>query len=128
MHLCSLMDDRIKKALAMRRRKEDKFRNDNGYSWDYVMVFKVYRQDEEISDHQRHCSMKKVLAKLAKGGLETRLFYSCQHDEVYCKIRAPLERLMREADRINYKLLLNPVVLKQTCLHDDSVCVVVAKR
>lgn len=30
-------------------------------------------------------------------GIETRMFYSVQRDEVYCKIRCPLDRLEREA-------------------------------
>lgn len=32
-----------------------------------------------------------------RAGIETRMFYSVQRDEVYCKIRCPLERLQREA-------------------------------
>ena len=38
-----------------------------------------------------------------------------QADEVYCKIRAPLDRLRREADRINMKFKLNPDKLGALC-------------
>ena len=36
-----------------------------------------------------------------------------QADEVYVKIRAPLDRLMREADRVDMKLPLNPDMLRR---------------
>ncbi len=34
-------------------------------------------------------------------------YHFFQADEVYCKIRAPLDRLQKEADRINMKLALD---------------------
>ena len=46
---------------------------------------------------------------LAKGGLEAKLSYSIQKDEIYLKIRATIQRLMKEADRIDYCLLLNDI-------------------
>lgn len=116
----AIMQDRIKKALAMRRNKNDPFRTVNGYSWDYIICFRVYHEDDILSQQQRQYSMKRILSRLSAGGMETRLFYSVQHDEVYCKVRAPLQRIMKEADRINYKLLLDSAVLKKTCLTDTS--------
>jgi hypothetical protein len=53
-----------------------------------------------------------ILIKLGEAGLETKLFYSIQNDEVYCKIRCPLKRLMLEADRIDYKLQLETSQVK----------------
>jgi hypothetical protein len=116
----AIMEERIKKALTMRRNKNDPFRTDNGYSWDYIICFRVYTEDDLLTQEQRSFSMKHILARLSAGGMETRLFYSVQHDEVYCKIRAPLQRIMKEADRINYKLLLDSGMLKKTCLTDSS--------
>jgi len=116
----AVMEERIKTALAMRRNKNDPFRTDNGYSWDYIICFRVYHEDDILTQEQRVHSMKRILGRLSAGGMETRLFYSVQHDEVYCKIRAPLERIMKEADRINYKLQLDGAVLKKTCLTDTS--------
>jgi hypothetical protein len=110
-----MMLKRVKDAMAKRRNISDNFRAENGYSWDYVMVFKVYDSEEKLSPAQKKNSLKNLLAELGSGGLETKLFYSVQADEVYCKIRAPLTRLMKEADRINLKLPLNPDNLRSLC-------------
>lgn len=60
-------------------------------------------------------NMRYILDQLALGGLEVRLFYSLQKKEVYCKIRVPLIRLMKEADRVNYILPLDPTETKKIC-------------
>lgn len=103
---------RIKEAENRRKANRDSFRIDNGYSWDCCVVFKVRKTEEVLTPKQNANSIKKIVNKLNNAGLETRLFYSCQHDEVYCKIRCPLRRLMLEADRVNYKLLLDAVTLE----------------
>ena len=46
-----------------------------------------------------------------------------QADEVYCKIRAPLDRLMKEADRINMKLPLDDEKLRALCFAGRPVSV-----
>ena len=69
---------RVKDAMAKRRNVADNFRTENGFSWDYVMVFKVYDADDELTPDQQKSSLKNILADLASGGLETRLFYSVQ--------------------------------------------------
>ena len=48
-------------------------------------------------------------------GLETKMFYSVKRDEVYCKVRASLDRLCKEADRIDYKLELDHEELRRVC-------------
>ena len=58
--------------------------------------------------------MREILKKLGEGGLETKMYYSVQRDEVYCKIRASLGRLKNEADRIDYKLLLERETLRKS--------------
>jgi len=55
------MDERVKNALTKRRNNSDTFRSDNGYSWDYVMVFKVWDEDDYLSHEQRQNSMKRIL-------------------------------------------------------------------
>ncbi|CAM9350095.1 unnamed protein product [Choristocarpus tenellus] len=100
-----------------RMRKPDVFRRVNGYSWDYVMVFEVRTEDKELTSYQRMFSLKEILTRLAAGGLETCMYYSVQRDEVYCKIRCPLDRLGREADRIGYMLLLDANSLRAICHH-----------
>ena len=87
----------------------DPFYKDNGYTYDYVMVFQVYDEDdkETLNEFQRKYSMKSVVDRIQSAGMESRSFYSCQRDEVYLKIRCSPKRLKEEAERINYKLLLD---------------------
>lgn len=96
--------------MLKRANTRDDFRAINGYSWDYVMVFQVYKADRKLSQAQEDPknSIKGVVSRLADAGLETKLYYSVQNDEVYCKIRANLKRLMKEADRVEYIALLEP--------------------
>jgi len=113
---------RITKALELRKKSKDPFRNVNGYSWDYVMVFKVKSTDtiEDVSqcsmspkqlNEAKKFSLKGLLNRIADAGLEAKLFYSVQRDEVYCKIRASLERLRLEGDRVGINLLLDSMGL-----------------
>lgn len=102
-----MMEERVRVAIEKRRNIRDNFRTENGYSWDCCFVFKVYLNSEDVTAAQSKYSLKRVLHELADGGLETRLFYSVQADEVYCKIRAPLDRLLKEADRIDMKIALD---------------------
>lgn len=104
-----MMMRRIAVALAKRKAIKDDFRARNGYSWDYVCIFKVFDSDEIISKVQNKFSMKYILTQIADAGLETKLFYSAMKKQVFCKIRAALPRLSREADRVNYKLNLDPM-------------------
>lgn len=113
---------RITKALELRKKSKDPFRNINGYSWDYVMVFKVkstekddidtkYHSHPEHSFDEKKFSLKGLLNRFADAGLETKIFYSVQRDEIYCKIRASLERLRLEGDRVGITLLLDSMGL-----------------
>jgi hypothetical protein len=97
--------DRVLRALKRRRNSKDTFRSDFGYSWDYFMVFKVYDEDDVVTDLQREFSFQYILDRLTAGGLEIRLFYSLQRKEVFCKIRCPLSRLQKHADLIDFKML-----------------------
>ncbi|CAM9104726.1 unnamed protein product [Ectocarpus sp. 13 AM-2016] len=112
-HVQEEIDDLRRKRAA----SKDMFRELNGYTWDYVMVFEVRAEDKELTSYQRKFSMKEILTRLNAGGIGTRMFYSVQRDEVYCKIRCPLERLQREADRVGYKILLDANNLRSTCQH-----------
>jgi hypothetical protein len=106
------MRERVRIAKEKRRNTRDNFRTENGYSWDCALVFKVYLNSEDVTEAQSKYSIKRVLHELADGGLETRLFYSAQADEVYCKVRAPLDRLQQEADRVDMKLALDPDAIR----------------
>ena len=104
---------------------EKNFREKYGYSWDMVMVFR-YTISERVAnvllrergktsvkrlsvdkrtsvDVDRH-PMHIMVHKLKEAGLQVKLFYGINDELVYCKIRAPIERLLKEADRIHYRL------------------------
>lgn len=99
---------RIKEEAELRKLHPDRFIDDNGYSWDYCIVFKVREENEKLSKKQHKFDIAHVISRLNHAGLETKSFYSIQDDEIYCKIRAPLKRLMQEADRTDYRLPLDP--------------------
>ncbi|OQR89416.1 hypothetical protein ACHHYP_06299 [Achlya hypogyna] len=91
----------------------DKFKERHGYNYDYVFVFKVHDETSKLSEAQTLFSMRTILQRLAGAGLETKLFYSSTRDLVFCKIRASLQRLCKEADRIDHKLEFDPKELKE---------------
>ena len=70
------MKQRVINALKKRRNIGDEFRTIIGYGWDYLMAFKVFDEYEAPTDVQVQFNMRFILAHLASGGLETRLFYS----------------------------------------------------
>ena len=70
------MKERVRIAIKRRRNSGDTFRKEFGYSWDYFLAFKVYDEEEDITDSQAYFSMKYILDHLSAGGLEIRLFYS----------------------------------------------------
>ncbi len=102
---------RMEEALAKRSTVKDNFRNENGYSWDFVFVFEVTKYTHTGAESQLKTdnSMRKLVLKMADAGLHTKMFYSVQHDEVYCKVRAPQARLLKQAIEVNYKLLCDPI-------------------
>ena len=89
--------------------KQDEFLKDNGYSYDYVFVFKVYEEDEKdnMNGLQMKYTMKNIIDRINVAGMETSCFYSCQRDEIYVKIRCNPKRLKVMADVVAYKLLLD---------------------
>ena len=72
----SSLTRRIEDAKSKRRNTKDLFRSHNGYSWDYVMVFKVYQETEALTEFQRSYSMKYIMENLSAAGLFIRSFYS----------------------------------------------------
>ena len=81
------INERILQVLKRRRKDGDTFRDDNGYCWDYVMVFRVYGCREAVAAAQRKWSLKMILSRLSSGGLTTRLFYNLKRDKIFVKIR-----------------------------------------
>lgn len=103
---------RFKPTFYTQIKKE--FEERNGYSYDYVFVFKVHQEEdlEKLNQEQIKFSMKRVVDRLENADLGIKCFYSCQRDEIYVKVRGDPERLLAEAARVNYKLLLDPENLK----------------
>ncbi|KAF0686061.1 Aste57867_22123 [Aphanomyces stellatus] len=93
---------------------KDPFEVKHGYNYDYTFVFKVHDETEELTQIQKDLSMRTILQRLANAGLETKMFYSTTREMVFCKIRASLERLCKEADRIDLKLEFDADELKRT--------------
>jgi hypothetical protein len=54
------------------RQKEDAFKKENGYSWNYVFVYKVYDEDDEatskLTRFQEGNSMQNVIDALLRSG------------------------------------------------------------
>lgn len=89
--------------------KRDDFMRDNGYSYEFAFVFKVFDEDNPpstSSTNNNEYSMKNIIILLNQAGFQTSCFYSVQRDEVYVKIRTDIDRLKKEASRIKYKLKL----------------------
>ncbi|OQS02860.1 hypothetical protein THRCLA_04808 [Thraustotheca clavata] len=99
--------------VKLQLQNQEPFELKYGYNHDYVFVFKVHDENAQLTEVQTKYSMRFILQRLASAGLETKLFYSSTRDLVFCKIRASLERLSKEADRIDLKLEFDPVALKE---------------
>lgn len=114
------MKKQIDDMIKLRNETKDGFFKLNGYSWDYVFVFKVFEKNAHLTSQQKEFSLKRILDLLCLGGLENKLFYSLQNDEVYCKVRASAKRLLKEADRINYQFPIDPIMLAQRLKQGNS--------
>jgi anoctamin-10/anoctamin-7 len=120
----AMMQRRIDDAIKERAHSKDVFLRENGYTWDVVIIFKVWHISTTLTPKQEMFSLKMIVQRLSDAGLQTRLFYSVQHDEVYCKIRAPMSRLCKEAERTGMVLQLESAVvanLLQVGNHDPQL-------
>lgn len=66
----------------------------DGYGFDYVMVFKLERAG--VMTEYATQTVKKIMA----AGFKVRVYFSCSKEEVFCEMRAPVERLMQFADQV----------------------------
>ena len=110
-------EPRYKEILKKREERGDHFRKENGYSWDSVFVFKVkrsqvMRRKSSINSDQK-LDLDQVVRMIEAKGLECKLFYSVQYDEVYCKVRASLQLLKEQAEEIEFKLKFESKRLEQ---------------
>ena len=96
-----------------RRRKHDEFRALNGHSWDYVLVFKVFDADDNLTPFQKKFeSCVWFVERITQAGLETKMFFSFAARRGFRQDPLPFERLKKHADDMDYKLLLDPVKLR----------------
>ncbi|KAF0699123.1 Aste57867_10279 [Aphanomyces stellatus] len=114
---------------------------DDGYSWDYVLVFpspaKPENPDEVLVTideilHTLHLpiqllkvkkpssTVEDVCCRLKAAGLNMKLFSaasnSTQHSNIFCLVRAPPALLAREADRIDLNMLMDKDALRAIAL------------
>eukprot|EP00752_Nemacystus_decipiens_P016452 g14707.t1 len=85
----------------------------DGYGFDYVMVFKLERAG--IMTEYATVTVKKIMA----AGFKVRVYFSCSKEEVFCEMRAPVERLMQFADQVNRSMLLDRFQLSEAATAGD---------
>ena len=91
-----------------RRKSVHPTRITGGYSYDACLVFKIHDPSHVPSEEQLKWNLAVITHRLHASGLQLKLFFSIQGDEIYCKIHAPIHRLMTEAARIGHRLPLHP--------------------
>jgi hypothetical protein len=88
---------------------------DENYSYDFCLVVPNPEDDkfksEPIADN--YIPVSEILERLHLVGLETYQFYSGDSDEIYIKIRAPLQILRSHAENMKLKMLLDSNYLKK---------------
>ncbi|CAM9560241.1 unnamed protein product, partial [Laminaria digitata] len=86
----------------------------DGYGFDYVMVFKA-EKEEVVTDFA-----DKAVRQIMAAGLTTRVYFSSSGKEIFCEIRAPVERLKQFADQqVDRKMLLDRFQLAEAASAGD---------
>lgn len=80
--------------------------------FELVMVFKLVLEDGGVYTQTVTC--KHIIHALVEAGLEVFTYPSIMDDELYVLISAPFKVLEKFADEIDYNLLLDPIVAKDT--------------
>lgn len=93
--------------------RDGPFSRKHGYSYDCVLVIKIREANEPATAFQREYSLQKIIQRLVDASIDTQMFFSVQQDEVYIKVRAQPARLRQFADKINYKVMLNPLAISE---------------
>ncbi len=83
--------------------------------WMYVLTFPVVvdTHKEPGRAAQQVAAMTRVIDAIQAAGLHMKLFLSRDKTEVLCKIKASTKRLEFEADRLQMRLRLDPVALRE---------------
>lgn len=91
-----------------------------GYTWDFCILvpnpdFVGDGKEDEKKDEntENRIPVGEILERLHLGGLQTYQFYSGDNDEIFIKVRAPLQRLMSHAEETGFRLLLDEHYLEK---------------
>lgn len=68
--------------------------NMDGYGFDFVMVFKT-----EIAGTMTEYA-NTTIRHIIAAGVTVRVYFSCNEQEIFCEMRAPVERLKQFADQV----------------------------
>jgi hypothetical protein len=110
------------------------FLPEEGYQWDFCIVLpnpEFYRKRHEEADEEaraagrplpsatrtefnsNHVPYREIVERLYLAGLQTYSFLSGDGDEIYVKIRAPLQKLKDHASAVGLNMLYDPTYLKK---------------
>mmetsp|Transcript_21771 Transcript_21771/g.36403 ORF Transcript_21771/g.36403 Transcript_21771/m.36403 type:complete len:780 (+) Transcript_21771:27-2366(+) len=86
-----------------------------GYQWDFCIVVPdpEHEDFEEGENVDEYKAPHEIIERLHLAGLETYQYYSGDHDEIFIKIKAPLNILRQHAENIEYKMLLDDNYIKR---------------
>lgn len=97
---------------------DDEFRKNTGYSWDFAMVFKAVGEEGTVKTEPEN--FREIVKKMIKAGLQVYTFWGVGKNDIFVKLRAPLERLKTQADFIDFKLELDEGVLEELAREGDA--------
>ena len=84
---------------------DDEFLSKYGYGWDACVCFAV---DGELTEQQNS-----VIRRLEAGGIETKLVESTDQKRKWALLRAPVHRLARAADALDWVVPMNEDKVKE---------------
>lgn len=103
--------DTLKRSEPKTPKKETK----EGYEWDFCLVLPNPEHEdfkaEPVADN--YIPPSEILRRLHDAGLQTYQYYSGDWDEIFIKIRAPLDILRAHAQNVEYKILLDSNYIKR---------------
>ena len=99
------------KVVPKRLHKDKK----EGYDWDFCLVLPNPEDDQfkEKPIDPKYQPPLEILRRLHTAGLETYQYYSGDWDEIFIKIRAPLDVLRSHAKNMELKMLLDSNYIKR---------------
>jgi hypothetical protein len=110
------------------------FLPEEGYQWDFCIVLpnpEFYRKKHDEEDEEaraagralpsdtrtefnsNHVPYREIVERLYLAGLQTYSFLSGDADEIFVKIRAPLQKLKDHATSVGLTMLYDPTYLKK---------------